>query len=109
MSYILIFMFFFIASNAFLMKGFVDIEEANIRRQTELGLKTLDLRIDELDHTTHGFAARDDTYYYVESGLKHFINELLLSSTFIDYEISFMAFIDDEGDTLNSKAFDLLS
>jgi len=108
MSYILIFMFFFIASNVFLMKGFVDIEDANIRRQTELGLKTLDLRIDELDHTTHGFAARDDTYYYVESGLKHFINELLLSSTFIDYEIGFMVFLDDEGDTLTSKAFDLV-
>jgi len=108
MSYILIFMFFFIASNIFLMKGFVDIEDANIRRQTELGLKTLDLRIHELDHTTHGFAARDDTYYYVESGLKHFINELLLSSTFIDYEIGFMVFLDDEGDTLTSKAFDLV-
>ena len=108
MSYILIFMFFFIASNVFLMKGFVDIEDANIRRQTELGLKTLDLRIHELDHTTHGFAARDDTYYYVESGLKHFINELLLSSTFIDYEIGFMVFLDDEGDTLTSKAFDLV-
>ena len=108
MSYILIFMFFFIASNVFLMKGFVDIEDANIRRQTELGLKTLDLRIHELDHTTHGFAARDDTYYYVESGLKHFINELLLSSTFIDYEIGFMVFLDDEGDTLTSKSFDLV-
>jgi signal transduction histidine kinase len=108
MSYILIFMFFFIASNTFLMKGFVDIEDTNIRRQTELGLKALDLRINELDQTTYGFAARDDTYYYVESGLKHFINELLLSSTFIDYEISFMVFIDDEGDILTSKAFDLV-
>lgn len=108
MSYILIFMFFFIASNTFLMKGFVDIEDTNIRRQTELGLKALDLRINELDQTTHGFAARDDTYYYVESGLKHFINELLLSSTFIDYEISFMVFMDDEGDILTSKAFDLV-
>ncbi len=108
MSYILIFMFFFIASNTFLMKGFVDIEDTNIRRQTELGLKALDLRINELDQTTHGFAARDDTYYYVESGLKHFINELLLSSTFIDYEMSFMVFLDDEGDIITSKAFDLV-
>jgi len=108
MSYILIFMFFFIASNTFLMKGFVDIEDTNIRRQTELGLKALDLRIDELDQTTHGFAARDDTYYYVESGLKHFINELLLSSTFIDYEISFMVFYNDNGDIITSKAFDLV-
>ncbi len=108
MSYILIFTFFFIASNTFLMKGFVDIEDTNIRRQTELGLKALDLRINELDQTTHGFAARDDTYYYVESGLKHFINELLLSSTFIDYEISFMAFLNDEGEIITSKAFDLV-
>ena len=108
MSYILIFMFFFIASNTFLMKGFVDIEDTNIRRQTELGLKALDLRIDELDQTTHGFAARDETYYYVESGLKHFINELLLSSTFIDYEISFMVFYNDNGDIITSKAFDLV-
>jgi len=107
-SYILIFMCFFIASNAFLMKGFVDIEDSNIRRQTELGLKSLDLRIDELDQTTHDFAARDDTYYYIESGLKHFINELLLSSTFIDYEISFMAFVNGEGDIACSKAFDLV-
>lgn len=107
-SYILIFMCFFIASNTFLMKGFLEIEDSNIRRQTELGLKSLDLRIDELDQTTHGFAARDDTYYYIESGLKHFINELLLSSTFIDYEISFMAFLNGEGDIICSKAFNLV-
>jgi sensor domain CHASE-containing protein len=107
-SYILIFTGFFIASNTFLMKGFVDIEDSNIRRQTELGLKTLDLRIDELDQITHGFAARDDTYYYIESGLKHFINELLRSSTFIDYEISFMAFLNGEGDIVCSKAFNLV-
>jgi len=107
-SYILIFMCFFIASNTFLMKGFLEIEDSNIRRQTELGLKSLDLRIDELDQTTHGFAARDDTYYYIESGLKHFINELLLSSTFIDYEINFMAFLNGEGDIICSKAFNLV-
>jgi signal transduction histidine kinase len=107
-SYILIFMCFFIASNTFLMKGFLEIEDSNIRRQTELGLKSLDLRIDELDQTTHGFAARDDTYYYVESGLKHFINELLLSSTFIDYEINFMAFLNSEQDIIYSKAFNLV-
>jgi len=107
-SYILIFMCFFIASNTFLMKGFLEIEDSNIKRQTELGLKSLDLRIDELDQTTHGFAARDDTYYYIESGLKHFINELLLSSTFIDYEISFMAFLNGEGDIICSKAFNLV-
>jgi signal transduction histidine kinase len=107
-SYILIFMCFFIASNTFLMKGFVDIEDSNIERQTELGLKSLDLRIDELDQTTRGFAARDDTYYYIESGLKHFINELLLSSTFIDYEINFMAFLNGEGEMICSKAFDLV-
>ena len=107
-SYILIFMCFFIASNTFLMKGFLEIEDSNIKRQTELGLKSLDLRIDELDQTTHGFAARDDTYYYVESGLKHFINELLLSSTFIDYEINFMAFLNSEGEIICSKAFNLV-
>jgi signal transduction histidine kinase len=107
-SYILIFTSFFIASNAFFMKGFIDIEDSNIRRQTELGLKSLELRIDELDQTTHGFAARDDTYYYVDSGLRHFINELLLSSTFIDYEISFMAFLNGDGDIITSKAFDLV-
>jgi len=107
-SYILIFMCFFIASNTFLMKGFLEIEDSNIKRQTELGLKSLDLRIDELDQTTHGFAARDDTYYYIESGLKHFINELLLSSTFIDYEINFMAFLNGEGDIICSKAFNLV-
>ena len=107
-SYILIFMVIFIASNAFFMKGFIDIEDSNIRRQTELGLKSLELRIDELDQTTHGFAARDDTYYYIDSGLRHFINELLLSSTFIDYEISFMAFLNGDGDIISSKAFDLV-
>jgi len=107
-SYILIFMCFIIASNTFLMKGFIDIEDSNIKKETELGLKSLDLRIEELDQTTHSFAARDDTYYYIESGLKHFINELLLSSTFIDYEINFMAFLNKEGDIICSKAFDLV-
>ncbi|MBN2334451.1 hypothetical protein JXL21_02750 [Candidatus Bathyarchaeota archaeon] len=107
-SYFLVFMGFFVAINAFLMQGFLDIEDTEVRQQTELGLHALDLRIGELDRTAHSFAARDDTYYYMQSRLRHFINELLLSSTFTNSEISFMAFLDEEGEIVCSKAFDLM-
>ncbi|MCW4049769.1 MAG: ATP-binding protein [Candidatus Bathyarchaeota archaeon] len=107
-SYVLIFMGVFVTTNQFLMRGFLNIEMKDIQTQTELGLHTLDLRIKELDQTTQGFAANDDTYYFMQSSFKHFINDLMSSSTFIGSEISFMVFIDNNGLIVHTKAFDLM-
>ncbi len=106
-TYILIFVGFIFATNSLINKGYLNLESEAIVEQTEIGLNTLELRISELDHITKEYASRDDTYYFVQNDMRHFINDIIQSSSFIDNEINFMIFYNMDGDVLYSKAFDI--
>ena len=67
----------------------------------------MELRISEVSHTTSDYAGRDDTYYFIQNNMRHFINDLISTSSFIENELNFMIFIDNETNVLYSKAFDL--
>lgn len=108
LSYMLVFMGFFLTTNTFLMQGFLELEDANIKKQTELGLHALELRMNELDEVTHSYAAWDNAYYFIKSNITHFIDNALLMSTFVESRISFMAFLDLNGRVVYTKAFDIM-
>jgi len=108
LSYLLVFMVFFLSTNTFLMQGFMELEDANIQKQTELGLHAIEMRMKELDEVTHGFAAWDNAYYFIKSNITHFIDNALLLSTFVESRINFMAFLDLNGSVVYTKAFDIL-
>jgi signal transduction histidine kinase len=108
LSYLFVFMGFFLTTNTFLMQGFLELEDANIQKQTELGLHALELRMNELDEVTHSYAAWDNAYYFIKSNITHFIDNALLMSTFIESRISFMAFLDNNGRVVYTKAFDIM-
>ena len=108
LSYLLVFMGFFLTTNTFLMQGFLELEDTNIQKQAELGLHALEMRMNELDEATHGFAAWDNAYYFIKSNITHFIDNVLLMSTFAEYRISFMVFLDLDGRVVYTKAFDIM-
>lgn len=67
----------------------------------------MELRISEVSHLTSEYSGRDDTYYFIQNNMRHFINDLISTSSFIENELNFMIFIDNEENVLYSKAFDL--
>ncbi|RLI03113.1 hypothetical protein DRO31_02570 [Candidatus Bathyarchaeota archaeon] len=106
-AYLLVFSGFLFYTNNLILKGYLEFEHEDIIEQTEIGLNTLELRISEVSHTTSDYAGRDDTYYFIQNNMRHFINDLISTSSFIENELNFMIFIDNEANVLYSKAFDL--
>lgn len=106
-TYLLVFTGFLFYTNNLIMKGYLELEADAIIEQTEIGMNTLELRIQELNHITKEFASRDDTYYFIQNNMRHFINSLISTSSFIENEINFMIFLDTQGEIRYSKAFDL--
>ena len=108
LSYILIFLGLFFTTNTFLMKGFIELEDASIEKQAGMSVNALKLRINELDDVTHDFAAWDNSYYFIQSNITHFIDSMLQGSNFVESRISFLAFIDNDGRVVYSKAYDVM-
>jgi len=106
-EFLLVFSGFLFYTNNLILKGYLEFEHEDIIEQTEIGLNTLELRISEVSHTTSDYAGRDDTYYFIQNNMRHFINDLISTSSFIENELNFMIFIDNEANVLYSKAFDL--
>jgi signal transduction histidine kinase len=107
LTYILIFVGFVYATNNLINKGYLELESETIDRQTAIGLNTLELRVNELNHITKEYASRDNTYYFIQNNMRHYINDLIMSSTFIENDLNFMVFYNNQGDILYSKSFDL--
>lgn len=106
-AYLLVFSGFLFYTNNLILKGYLEFEQEDIIEQTEIGLNTLELRISEVSHLTSEYSGRDDTYYFIQNNMRHFINDLISTSSFIENELNFMIFIDNEENVLYSKAFDL--
>jgi signal transduction histidine kinase len=107
-SYMLVFMALFATTNAFTMRGFINLEDASIEKQVSMGVHALELRIGELEEATHGYAAWDNSYYFIQSNITQFIDRILLGSAFVDSRLSFMVFLDARGRVAYSKAFDVM-
>jgi len=107
-GYLLIFVIIFIASNSILMQGFIEQEDEDIQKQMDLAVHALNLRVQEIEQATQSLSSNDDSYYFMQSGLQHFINNYLLSSNFVKSEINIIVFSDTNGDIVLSKAFDIL-
>ncbi len=106
-AYLIVFGGFLFYSNRLILRGYLDFEREDIIDQTEIGLNTLMLRVSELDQITSEYASRDDTYYFIQNNMRHFINDIIATSSFIENEINFMIITDAEGEIRYSKAFDL--
>lgn len=106
-AYLLVFIGFLFYTNNLILKGYQEFEHEDIIERTEIGLNTLELRVSELNYITKEYASRDDTYYFIENNMRHFINDLISTSSFIENEFNFMIILDKNGTIRFSKAFDL--
>ncbi len=97
----------YITSRFTFIQGLAEIEERNTSRQIEQAISALSHLISELETTNAAWAARDDTYAFIEDGNKEYIQSNLVDDTFRTMRLNLMMFIDSSGNTVFSKAFDL--
>ena len=96
LTYVLVFTGVIFYTNNLILDGYLELESNDISKQAEIGLNTLELRVNELNYITKNFATRDNTYYFILDYMRHYINDLISSTTFIENEINFMILFDNQ-------------
>lgn len=104
--YALIILLFFISRDV-ILDSFVELEEQNVRQNVARALNTLSSELSYLDTTVADWAARDDTYAFIEDANNEYIKSNLPDETFVGLSLNLIMFIDSSGRTVFSKALDL--
>jgi len=101
-------------SQMVLLSSFADIEEKGAREDVARALDIMSLELTGLSNTTGYWAARDDTYHFINNANQDYIlanlaHGLLSNETFSELRINLMMFIGSYGQTVFIKSFDLNS
>jgi PAS domain S-box-containing protein len=99
-------------SQMVLLSSFAEIEEKDARQNVERALDTMSLELTSLSNSTAYWAARDDTYQFINNDNQDYIQAnlaqgLLSNETFSELRINLMMFIGSYGQTIFIKCFDL--
>jgi len=89
------------------LKSFLNIEnqeiEANVRRLHY----SLDREIENLGTLTNDWAAWDDTYAFIQNPSEEYISSNLVDDTLSELGLNFILYLDNNGNIIYSKAYDL--
>lgn len=89
------------------IKSYLVLEEQEIDANVRRFQYTLESEIDYLGKLTNDWAAWDDTYEFMQSPNQKFISSNLVDGTFSELGLNFTFFLDDNGNAVFIKAFDL--
>jgi len=94
-------------SRIILLGSFAELEERDTRWNVERALSALSDELSVLDTTINDWAARDDTYAFIENPDESYIQSNLIDGTFITLRLNLMLFVHSSGRIVFGKAFDL--
>ncbi len=97
----------YMASNVVLMGGFETLEEQSTLQNIQLATNTLSGEISDLNKTITDWAVWDDTYIFIQDHNARYMQSNLLNSTFTGLKLNLIMYIDNSGNTVYSKEFDL--
>lgn len=92
-----------------LMANVNELEEREIRRNSELAQNTLNDELTYLGTISRDWAAWDDTYAFIFDRNEAFIQSNVVDVTFTGLDINLMVFLDTSGQVVYARAFDLHS
>jgi len=90
-----------------LLDNYAELEERDTTQNLERLLSALSNDISYLETTVDNWAARDDTYAFIEEPNKEYIESNLSDEAFITLRLNLIMYIDSSYRTVFSKAFDL--
>jgi diguanylate cyclase (GGDEF)-like protein/PAS domain S-box-containing protein len=94
-------------SQIILLGSFVQLEEQYTRQSVDRALHAVQDRLESLDAFAKSWAARDQTYEYVQSGDPNFVDAKLNDEMFLAGRINSVMIINDAGKLIFSKGFDV--
>ena len=97
----------YMASNVILMGGFQTLEEQNTLQNIQLATNALSGEISDLNKTINDWAVWDDTYMFMQNRNSEYIHSNLLNSTFEGLKLNLILYIDNSGNIIYGKEFDL--
>jgi PAS domain S-box-containing protein len=95
------------ASNVVLMGGFQTLEEQNTLQNIQLATNVLSGEISDLNKTINDWAVWDDTYIFIQNHNSRYIQSNLLNSTFTGLKLNLIIYVDNSGNIVYGKEFDL--
>ena len=97
----------FVDAKLILLDSFTTMEtqlaESNVKR----GVSALANMLSELDNTVSDWAAWDDTYTFIQDANEKYKESNLIDETFVNLEVNLMIFINQQGQIVYGKAFNL--
>jgi len=94
-------------SRLIFIRGLEEIEEQNTIVQVEQAMGVLTYLINDLEVDTADWAAWDDTYEFIQNQNQEYIHSNLVDETFVTLRLNAMLFIDNSGNVVYSKAYDV--
>jgi PAS domain S-box-containing protein len=92
-----------------LMRGFTNIEEDFASQNLGRASSALYNELEILDRTTSEYASWDQTYAYLQRKNPSYIKTEFPTSTFVQLRVNFVIILDNSGQQLFYKGFDLVS
>jgi diguanylate cyclase (GGDEF)-like protein/PAS domain S-box-containing protein len=96
-------------SQIVLLNSFIQLEEQYTRQTVERALHAIQVRVNSLDNVSIGWAARDQMVEFAQSNDQSFIDGQLGDEAFRAVNLQRMLIINNSGDLVYSKAFNLIS
>jgi PAS domain S-box-containing protein len=93
-------------TNTILLSGFVNLEKQQTIRNTERARDILLSRNDSLNTKISDWGAWDDTYNFMKDFNRKFIEANLMLETFVNLNIDFMVFVDNDGRPVYWEGYD---
>jgi signal transduction histidine kinase len=102
-----LFLVMYIVSEEVSYRGFESIEKKNVQQNLLRGEDAIATRLHNLQTFVYDWSAWDDTYDFVETRNQEYIASNLVDNTFLSTGINMMLIIDNSGQIVYSKAYDL--
>lgn len=94
-------------SNSILLQSYVDLEEEGLTRNVQRALNAVQDEIAFIQRTSIDYAHWDDTFNYIRGEYPGYIDANVFDTVLMNYRLSFLLFVDAEGNVVYSIAVDL--
>ncbi|MBN1978609.1 MAG: GAF domain-containing protein [Anaerolineae bacterium] len=99
----------YVISRTIVLDGFAKLEEEDVQQNLERVLTSVRNDVDTLDALTFDWAARDESYEFIEDVNQDYIDSNLVDETFPNARLNFILYVDTDGALVYGKGYDLQS
>jgi diguanylate cyclase (GGDEF)-like protein len=97
----------FVLSQTVLMRGFAEVENAEVQEEVRRARSALNEELTKLSATVYGHSTRDDTAAFLEGSNRAYPETSLTDSFFTGSDVNLVVLAGNDGTVVLSKGFDL--